>query len=631
MSCNKLYIYFLTLCCSLFYLEVAYSKAPQENTALKNHPSPYLRSHAEDPVNWQIISTQSLQRAKSDKRLILISSGYQSCYWCYRMKKDTFSDQKLAKLINTSFVPILIDREMEEIIDQQLQQFMQEQRGFGGWPLTVVLTPQGDPVVGFSYISAVNLSNDLNKLLEQWKSGPEQIITLSKAAREARVNKHKQQDQLLKTPNYQELLQQFLQQISAASDDTYGGFGDQEKFPNIPQLSALLDIYSLNPDPNLNDFLQLTLDNMLERAIHDPIGGGFFRYSGNRDWSNPHYEQMLYTQALMGKLLIRAGQALKKPDYLLAGKDTLLNMIHRFRDESQSKKKGLYHTALSAISTTDKQQAGSYYLWTPTELENILGKHWQRVVENLNQDDQLILAKPVGKQRKAVKALLLKEQIERHKNQSQSYDDKKLLAWHGLVLSGLSYGAQLSPELAKAAQSLADKLLVLVEQQRFNTLMAVTEMEVTEAHAGTVSLSNLVYVAQGLVDWWQVSGSENALKSAKKLLEIAHKRFYQDERWLQENPYGILVSPPSRAIPDNQLPSPSAMWLSLAWGLSDLDKASNKHTDLTVKADHIGSQLPLSLQDEAFFHATLISTVIARQWRLRNNRQSKQLSNTPKK
>ncbi len=605
MSFFNINTFCLFLCLCLLGSETLLANS---NNILKTNPSPYIRSHADDPVHWRVISQKALLQAQKNNRPILISSGYYSCYWCYRMKVDTFSNKRLASIINTSFMPILIDREVDPLIDQQLQAFMEEQRGFGGWPVTVILTPEGYPVAGFSYVGAESFSQILDKFLHEWKTNSVKIIQLAKAATEARTKKILQQEQLIDQPDYQKLLVQFLQQISGASDDVHGGFGDKEKFPHVAQLSALLDIYSLNPDPVLSQFLQITLDNMLRGALRDQLGGGFFRYSSNRDWSNPHYEQMLYTQALMGKLLIRAGQKFKKPEYILAGKETLIYMLEQFRD-----KEGLYASALSAVSDN---KAGAYYLWTAHELNKLLGKPWEKSIENLLSGDnsQKILPKVIGensKSTKATKTLLLKKRSERQ----QPYDDKKLLAWHGLVLSGLAYGAQLSPELAKAGQSLASELMLLIDQQRLQNLMNIDADD-----RGNVSLDSLVYVAQGLLDWWQISGDDKILRNAENLLLMAHQQFYKDDRWLQDNPYGLLTSPPTHAIADSQLPSPTAIWLSLAWALADMDKQS----ELVTIANEVGKQLPQSLQRNAFFHATLISTVIARQWRLRNNQRIQQ-------
>ena len=587
--------------------------------SLKTDPSPYIRDHADDPIHWHVISQKVLQEAQQSNRPVLISSGYHACYWCYRMKIDTFSNKQLASIINDSFVPVLIDREVNPFIDQQLQAFMEEQRGFGGWPLTVILTPQGNPVAGFTYLGAESFSQVLNQFSDEWKTDSAKIKQLAETATEARTKKALQQDQLLEHIDYQKLLLNFLRQISGAADDLHGGFGDKEKFPHVPQLNALLDIYSLNPDPSLRKFLQLTLDSLLAGALHDQLAGGFFRYAGNRDWSSPHYEQMLYTQALMGKLLIRAGQTFKKPEYVLAGKETLTDMVKRFKNE-----KGLYVSALSAVSVPDNDdrhldnngdEAGGYYLWTKTELDELLGKHWQqKSIHNLLTDDnEKILPKPIGHDHKSIKALLLKTREKR----LQSYDDKKLLAWHGLVLSGLAYGAQLSPELADAGKALASKLMLLVEQQKLQDLM-----DINTTNRKKVSLNSLVYVAQGLVDWWQVSGDTQALEDAQKLLLIARQQFYKNDRWAQNNQYGLLPSPPTHAIADSQLPSPTAIWLSLAWAITDLNKPSSQSV-LGKKANQTGERLPQSIQKNAFFHATLISTVIARQWRLRNNQRNK--------
>jgi len=530
------------------------------------------------------------------------------------MKVDTFSDKKLASTINQSFLPLLIDRELEPELDRQLQLFIEEQRGFGGWPLTVILTPQGHPVVGFSYIDANSLNEAIEQFLKHWKNDPQRVLKLATASATARLNKHVEQDQLLEKVDLQAILRQFLSQISSASDDRYGGFGERQKYPNVVQLNALLDLYSLNPDSELGNFLQLTLDHMLEGALRDQLGGGFFRYSDNRNWNSPHFEQMLYTQALMGKLLVRAGQTFKKPDYLVAGRDTLLNMVNKFRDKND-----LYHASLSAVDENNKAGniAGGYYLWRKRELDNLLGKRWQKGVSDLLPSNKIMVLPRIlpGKNAQNLKAILLKVRNQR----VISIDDKKLLAWQGLALSGLSYGAQLSKDLANAGKSLRDKIVQLVENQQLQRLIVDNKLDPDgKVKPEDMTLEGLVYLAQGLLDWWQVSGDEKAKSHAESLLLLAYQQFYKEGRWQPANKYGLLESPPTLAIDDTQLPSPSAIWLSLAWALTDIE--SNK--PLNEMVAQVANRLPQAMHENAFFHASLISTLIAREWRLRNNRSS---------
>ncbi len=586
----------IVLACSLF--PHGYAK-----TALQQHPSPYLRDHATDPVQWQVISVNLLKKASKHNRPILISSGYQSCYWCYRMKVDTFSDSALAQLVNDNFIPVLIDRELEPAIDQKLQTFMEAQRGFGGWPLTVILTPQGYPVAGFSYMRPKAMRHSLQQFLKHWQTDPAAIIKLAGEASEIREQKARQQNRPLENPDYRRLLEGFLQQISTTSDDKQGGFGDKEKFPNVPQLNALLDIYTLKPDKALKSFLELTLDNMQQGALRDQLAGGFFRYAGNRDWSAPHFEQMLYTQALLGKLYIRAGQTFKRPDYRDTGIQALQHMVQQFKGQH-----GLYDASLSAVSGKQDGQAGGYYYWSTRELKKLLGKEWPQQVKNLSDNKHMLLPRLTGKKQEAIRTLLLKHREQR----PRSRDTKKLLPWHGLVLSALAYAAPHSRTLAGEANALAKKLLTQVEKEQLEILMVAPQDQ-----AGEIALSNLVYVAGGLLDWWQISASEQALTVAEALLLRAYEQFYSDGYWQRPSPYGLFSTTRSKALTDTQLPSPSAIWLSLAWALSTL----NPDSALYAKAEEVGRQLPLALQEDAFFHATLIAAIIARQIQVRNNRR----------
>ncbi len=580
---------------SLLFQHLAFAEISKntiaQNKLLQKHPSPYLRSHANDPINWQLIR----QIKKGGDKPVFISSGYEACYWCYRMKVDTFSNNALAKKINKTFTAIIIDREIHSQIDQQLQVFVTEQRGFGGWPLNVVLTPDGDPILGFSYTDAKSFENLVDSFAVKWKEDQRKITNIALEFKQSRFKKYKDLDTTLETVNPQALLLNFLKQISKVSDVEYGGFGDSEKFPNTVQLSALLDLYSINPDKPLASFLELTLDNMLHGGIRDQLAGGFFRYSDHQNWHAPHYEQMLYTQALMGKLLIRAGQALKRTGYLIAGKEVLLNMVSRFRENGR-----FYHASLSAVG--EDKTSGGYYLWTKVELIQLLGKNWRQKVKNrLPSDSRLVLPLLIEPDPRETKNILL----EARKKRVQLVDDKKLLAWQGLVLSGLSYGAQMSPELAKAAETLAGNLFSLIDNGQLSRVITRDNKDDTYN-----DLESLVYVAQGMFDWWQLSADRTALDSTKKLLLKAYQNFYKDGRWLASNENCLLTTTATLAIADTQLPSPTALWLSLSWTLADIDKSSELLISL---ADKAGDRLPSALSDNTFFHASLLSTLIIRQ------------------
>ena len=570
------------------------------NPALIQSPSPYLKSHAEDAVTWQLLSQNTVKKARSQRKPIFISSGYQSCYWCYRMKVDTFSDKKLANIINDSFIPILIDREINLEIDRRMQEISQILNDRGGWPLTMILTPEGHPVIGYNYLDRESFSKAVDNFLQYWQSNPQRIVQLAKEDAQQFQRLTSKQGEVLTEFDHHAILKGLLDQFTTVADSEHGGFGTGEKFPHVPQLDALLTLYSLQPDPSLGNFLQLTLEKILSGSLHDHLAGGFFRYTDNRNWSSPHYEKMLYTQALLGKHLIQAGHQLNRQDFILAGVQTLRTMIREFRGED-----GLFIAALSAVSEDSGQiQQGGYYFWTPSELNNLFGNQWRGRIKNLLPENKgRILPFLIGESAEEYRSQLLNVRDQRTRLQ----DNKNILAWQGLVLSALSHGAALSKEIESAASDLA-RLLLAHNQESVLTRL----IDHPAAPSNTPGLSDYVYLAKGFVDWWQINNDNQYFDSAEKLLVNAYEMFHHSRGWRNGYDYGIFNPRPVGAIVDDQLPSASAMWLSLAWGISGIDPGSK----LNQLADSQGSLLPVAVQNDPFFHATLLSTIIARQWQL---------------
>jgi uncharacterized protein YyaL (SSP411 family) len=560
---------------------------------LSTHPSPYLQSHADDTVHWRVNDSQAIKQAREEGKLIFLSSGYQSCYWCYRMKQDTFSDDDAATLINGNFLPVLIDRELETRLDSQMQLILAEQRGVGGWPANVILTPEGYPVASFSYADSDSLIPGLSGLLGRWDSEPEKLVSEGKAVL-ARLEQEKEaSERLLNDTSLADLLQRFLQQANAAADMTNGGFGDSEKYPHLPQLRALLALTAVVPDASLTGFIQTTLDAMLENGLRDQLGGGFFRYTTDRQWRTPHYEQMLHTQALAIAVLIRAGEQLDTDSYSDAANRTLLNMLRAFRRDD-----GLFRSSLSAVGHDGKD--GGHYLWQPSELETLLGQDWQDQLEILISTPDGILPRlaPGSPENVRTRLLRIREQ------QAPPTDDKALLGLNGLVLSALAATSS-NPQARKAGNELAGILNRVTESGNPSRLL-------DRSDAGPAGLDDLVYAARGLLDWSQASGDARSASNAGTLLQMAYSRYYDRTHWLEGDLAPLPGSSRALLIQDTQLPSPAALWIDTAWRLAE----SSKEKRLGRLADTISLVWPQALHDNTFFHATWLAAMIERRVRL---------------
>ena len=355
-------------------------------SGLSGHPSPYLRSHADDPVKWRSPESVSVADARAGDMPFLVLSGYQSCYWCYRFKQDTLTDADLAEVVNGSFVPVLLDREMHTQDDRVLQAFMRDFVGIGGWPATAVVTPDGVPVMAWTFVSAPELSSALETFSRAWADD-------HAAVRRLLVPGHRDTGTGARNgtvaSDLGELLQGFLDQAGRVSDARYGGFGTDSKHPFVPQLLALLDLHQLRPSDAMAAFLRHSLDSMIAGDLVDPVEGGVFRYTENRDWTGPHFEQMLYTQALVARLLFRAAIALERPGYGDVAEGILDNMLARF-----AAREGWFVSSLSA--TGEDGVNGAYYLAAPRDLEILLGESWRERVDIRQQAGERLLVAPVG-------------------------------------------------------------------------------------------------------------------------------------------------------------------------------------------------------------------------------------------
>ena len=278
------------------------------NPALADDPSPYLRLHAQDPVHWRRWEASAIEDARSTGKLLFVSIGYFSCHWCHVMQRESFSSERIAKVLNAGFIPVKIDRELEPALDDYLNTFVQATRGYSGWPLNVFLTPDGHPLVGTVYMPPEQFHLLLARITSAWK---ESRAELEKGAAEAAAYLQSSNREVvaitLDRPHVDRVLAEFVRQARSAADERAGGFGTESKFPSVPQLRALLVAQAATQDPELAAFLELTLGRMAERGLRDHLGGGFFRYATDPEWLKPHFEKMLYDNALLADLYLRGG------------------------------------------------------------------------------------------------------------------------------------------------------------------------------------------------------------------------------------------------------------------------------------------------------------------------------------
>ncbi|HEX4852387.1 MAG TPA: thioredoxin domain-containing protein, partial [Puia sp.] len=343
---------------------------------LINETSPYLLQHAHNPVDWYPWAEEALKKARTENKPILVSIGYSACHWCHVMERESFEDPNTAAIMNEGFVNIKIDREERPDLDHIFMDAVQAMTGSGGWPLNVFLTPEGKPFYGGTYFppraafnrpswsdllkSIVSAFQDRRDEIDQQSENITSHIFQSNGFGIQELDKASAAD----SPFTRENMKKIYEQMMAQADRRQGGFGHAPKFPQTFIIRFLLQYYYYTKDREALDQACLSLDSMIAGGIYDQLGGGFARYSTDDQWLAPHFEKMLYDNALLVTVMSEAFQLTKKDSYRMAIVETL-GFISR---ELLSDTGGFY----SALDADSEGVEGKFYVWDQSEIESIL-------------------------------------------------------------------------------------------------------------------------------------------------------------------------------------------------------------------------------------------------------------------
>jgi uncharacterized protein len=428
---------------------------------LSTENSPYLLQHAHNPVHWYPWGDEALQKAKAENKVILISIGYAACHWCHVMEKESFENEATAKLMNDNFINIKVDREERPDIDAIYMDAVQTISGSGGWPLNVFLTPDTKPFYGGTYfppVKAYNRSSWTDVLVsvsQAWKERSHEIIAQAENLTE-HINKSNFLTNL-KIDNTVDLFTKencttICENILKNADTVWGGFGNAPKFPQTFTIQYLLQYYHFTKhQPALTQAL-LSIDKMLYGGIYDQIGGGLSRYSTDAEWLAPHFEKMLYDNALFVNILVDGYQLTKDDKYKKAIEQTIIFLQREMLD-----KDGGFYPAIDADS---EGVEGKFYVWTKAEIETILGNDAETfckfydVTEQGNWEDNNILRilNPIENFAKENNLDIDTLDIKLQQNCAQLFnhrskrirpitDDKILLNWNALMITALCKAA----------------------------------------------------------------------------------------------------------------------------------------------------------------------------------------------
>ncbi len=411
---------------------------------LAGETSPYLLQHRDNPVDWYPWGEEALARARDEDRPILLSVGYSACHWCHVMERESFEDAETAAYMNEHFVNVKVDREERPDVDAIYMEAVQQISGQGGWPMTVFLDPDGVPFYGGTYFPP-----DESRGMPSFRMVMEAVVDAFASRREEireRAPATKQQLSAIglvepsPEPPEAARLAEAVERLRAAADRQRGGFGVAPKFPPASALELLLA-------RGEREIVEQTLDAMLAGGIYDQLGGGFARYAVDADWLIPHFEKMLYDNALLARAYLNGWQALGHERYRRVCEETLDWMLREMRGPE-----GGFYSALDADSEGEE---GKFYVWTPDEIRAVLGDGADAVIayygvsEGGNFEGRNILHLPGGPGRfsepggreNAPPALAEARRAlyeERAKRVWPGLDDKRLAAWNALAISALA-------------------------------------------------------------------------------------------------------------------------------------------------------------------------------------------------
>ncbi len=507
---------------------------------LENHPSPYLALHGSDPVAWQDWDAKVLEKAQADDKLILISSGYFACHWCHVMQKESFKDKEIAALMNKHYIPVKLDRELHSALDDYLMDYTERTNGQAGWPLTVFLTPEGYPLIGATYMQPDQFQQVLQKLQLTWDSERDKTRELARRATLAlSANAQNTAEPVM---NFPQIAQRYLQQIMMVADPLAGGIGHESKFPLEAQLLAVLTLRASLPIevPGLDQWVELTLDNMAKFGMRDHLKEGFFRYTVDPSWEVPHFEKMLYNQAQLARVYLMAGQIYGREDYL-----GMARLALDFATSDMREQKGQYISSLSAIDENGIE--GGSYLWTDEELLAQLGKEDAELAKAY-WSMQGFAALPAGflpMQGESVAALAEKSGVteaqmferlaqikntllQRRATRMPPRDEKVLAAWNGLMLGSLALAAQQFPQSDYAAQ--ASELAYGLRDRLWQNGRLWRSEEAGQA-VGQTGVDDYAYLIQGLDYLSYISSDPVLIEWRDQLIQQAWQRFYGASGW----------------------------------------------------------------------------------------------------
>ena len=554
--------------------------------------SPYLLQHARNPIDWRAWGDEALKLALSSDKPIFLSIGYTTCHWCHVMEKESFEDEEVARLLNENYICIKVDREERPDLDNVYMSVTQMMTGRGGWPMTVIMTPQKVPFFAGTYFPKSSMLDMLPHFSRIWKEEREKVDEVGRSIIE---NLAKAQSSQAGGDLNASHLDRCFDALSQAYDPEHGGFGQQPKFPTPHSLSFLVRYYQRTGKEEALNMVSHTLRQIRLSGTYDQIGWGIHRYSTDREWLVPHFEKMLYDQALFAVACLETYQLTEDPLMKEACKNTL-DYVSR---ELSSPEGGFY----SAEDADSEGEEGKFYLWTNDELISVLGDEDGKTFINifgcessgnyLDEATRQRTGKNIPHLKKSISEYSLSQDVSPKEFQNKlenirkklfnsresrvhpQLDDKVLTDWNGLMISAFAKSGQAfgNKEYLIRAKKAADFCLSELRQPNGRLLKRWRLGKAgLPAH-----LEDYAFLAQGLIDLYEATCTPHYLDQAKQLIDLSRELFEDSNTggfFLTAKDGEQLLTRP-KEIYDGAIPSGNsvmAMNLCRMWKISGDEK-----------------------------------------------------------
>ena len=581
---------------------------------LAKETSPYLLQHAYNPVEWYPWGEEALQKAKLEDRPIFLSIGYSACHWCHVMAHESFEDKEVAMIMNEKFINIKVDREERPDLDDIYQRACQLATGTGGWPLSVFLTPDQKPFYvgtyfpkdGSSHYNMPGFRNILLQLADAYKNKKDEIQaasseftqSLSQTAMDLVVRAEITE----KTKLERSVLDEAAVGLLQMGDRIYGGFGHAPKFPNASNLMFLLRYYDISAINRFRDFVIFTADKMAEGGIHDHLGGGFARYATDQKWLVPHFEKMLYDNALLSQMYAELYQITKAEPYMHIIRKTLDYVIREMTHPDG----GLY----SAQDADSEGEEGKFYLWKKNEIEsviddenvtNIFCEHYG-VTQGGNFEGKNILnvrvpiitlAKKYNKTPEQIAQILRDASAKlfaaREERVKPGRDEKILTSWNGLMISGFARGYAVSGD-TKYLQAAKNAVNFIENKLASNDGRLKRTFKDGQSKLNAY-LEDYAFYVGGLLDLFAANSKQEYLDKSIRYTDFMLQHFWDDKEgnlFFTSDDHEQLISR-TKNFYDLAMPSGNSMAASNLLRLYHYTQ-NNSYLDRAVRIMKAGSQ-----------------------------------------